>query len=152
MSIAATDDEEEEYVPQPAVKKASRVQVKPRAEKPNKSSKPVTTDVTVTLKKAKRLNNNNVRTTDLPEFAHGKWRDTFLPTLYDKFFSSNQPFDGFNKGSDQFITILQSIIKEVYPDVDYELTPADSIYLLVRQCSVILLAYYIHLTLNLIFL
>jgi len=70
---------------------------------------------------------------DLPEFAVEKWRDTFLPTLYDKFFTSDQPFEGFYKGSDRFVALLQGIIKEVYPDVDYEVTSSDSIHFLVRH-------------------
>lgn len=79
------------------------------------------------------MNNNNVRVTDLPEFAQKKWRDTFLPTLYDKFFALEEPFSGFYKGSDEFVALLQSVIKEVYPDVDYEVNSSDSIHFLVCQ-------------------
>ena len=87
----------------------------------------------VTVKtKAKCLNGNNVRMTDLPEFARENWRDTFLPTLYDKFFASDQPFDGFCKGSEKFTALLQCIVEEVYPDIDYEVTSSDSIHFLVR--------------------
>ena len=91
---------------------------------------------TVTSKtkiKAKRLNGNNVRVADLPEFAQRKWRDTFLPTLYDKFFASDEPFDGFYRCSNEFVALLQSIVEEVYPDVDYEVNSSDSIHFLVRQ-------------------
>src|SRR6266446_3598250 len=83
-------------------------------------------------KKTKHLNGNNVRVSDLPEFAQEKWRETFLPTLYDKFFASGQPFDGFCRGSDQFIALLQGVIEEVYPNIDYEVTSTDSIHFLVR--------------------
>ncbi|KAF8073481.1 hypothetical protein FPV67DRAFT_1409912 [Lyophyllum atratum] len=57
---------------------------------------------------------------DLPEFVREKWRTTFLPTLYDKFFTSDQPFDTFCKGSNEFVTLLQVIVEEVYPDFEYE--------------------------------
>lgn len=81
--------------------------------------------------KPKRINGNNVRISDLPEFAEAKWRDTFLPTLYDKFFSSDQPFDTFTTGSDQFVALLQVVIDEVYPDIEYKVTSSDSIHFLV---------------------
>jgi len=80
----------------------------------------------------RRMNGNNVRMSDLPEFAQEKWRETFLPTLYDKFFTSDQPFDGFCRGSNQFVALLQALIREVYPNVDYEVTSTDSIHFLVR--------------------
>ena len=67
------------------------------------------------------MNGNNVQMSDLPEFTIAKWQDTFLPTLYDKFFASEKPFDDFYNGSDQFIALLQNIIEEVYPNIDYTL-------------------------------
>ena len=70
--------------------------------------------------------------TDLPEFAEQKWQSTFLPTLYDKFFASDQPFDTFNLGSDQFVDLLQAVIDEVYPDIEYKVTSSGSIHFLVR--------------------
>ena len=86
----------------------------------------------VTVKtKLKHLNGNNVRMSDLPEFAGEKWRARFLPTLYDKFFSSNKPFDAFYLGNDTFVTVLQAIVEEVYPEVKYKVTSSDSIYFLV---------------------
>ncbi|KAF8812066.1 hypothetical protein BYT27DRAFT_7088245 [Phlegmacium glaucopus] len=66
----------------------------------------------------------------LPEFAEAEWRGSFLPTLYDKFFSSDKPFDAFCHGSDQFVALLQVIIEEVYPNVEYTITSSDAIYLL----------------------
>jgi len=83
--------------------------------------------------KYKPLNANQVRTSDFPEFARTKWRSTFLPTLYEEFFSSSEPFDAFCKGSNKFIALLQDTVTRVYPDVDYEVTGLDSIHLLV--CS-----------------
>ena len=132
--VSITTDEEEEYAPHPTEKKAAARIPRPKSEKNNKGSTSVMTAVTVKEKnKAKRLNNNNIWVTDLPEFAQKKWWDTFLPTLYDKFFASEEPFSGFYKGSNEFVTLLQSIIKEVYPDVDYEVNSSDSIHFLVCQ-------------------
>jgi hypothetical protein len=99
---------------------------------------------TVKKKTKKYLNGNNVRMADLPEFAQENWRNTFLPTLYDKFFASDQPFDGFCKGSEKFTALLQCIVEEVYPDIDYEVTSSDGIHFLVRLYSALTLAY--HLT------
>lgn len=130
----ATTDEGEEYVPHPVAKKAAaRIPraVHVKSENHNKSS--MATVTSKTKIKAKRLNGNNVRVADLPEFAQRKWRDTFLPTLYDKFFASDEPFDGFYRCSNEFVALLQSIVEEVYPDVDYEVNSSDSIHFLVRQ-------------------
>ena len=60
-----------------------------------------------------------------------KWRTAFLPTLIDKFFTSDRPFDSFNIGSDEFIMLLKAIIKEVFPNFKYEVTSTDSIHFLV---------------------
>ena len=56
---------------------------------------------------------------DLPEFTEAKWQDTFLLTLYDKFFASDKPFDTFMIGSNQLVALLQTIVDEVYPDIEY---------------------------------
>jgi len=125
------EDSEEDYIPHPSKKIPRPVHVK--AEKRNKDSLPTKTTVTGVKTKTKRLNGNNVRMSDLPKFAEAKWRDTFLPTLYDKFFASDQPFEGFYKGNDQFLALLQGIVEEVYPDIDYEVTSLDSIHFLVRR-------------------
>lgn len=124
VSIELTDDEAD-YIPHPAKKVSTKttrpVQVKMEKRENN-----------IALKtKTKRLNSNNVRVSDLPDFAQDKWRATFLPTLYNKFFTSDEPFDGFNKGCDQFIALLQTIFGEVFPGIDYEVTSSDSIHLLV---------------------
>ena len=110
MQLVSITDEvlEADYVPHPAAEKVAMkalhtAQVKEKQKK-------VKTEVTAVKTKTKHLNGNNVRTSDLPEFAQGQWRQTFLPTLYDKFFTSDQPFDGFYKGN-SFITLLQSIVK-----------------------------------------
>ena len=116
----------------PAAKKAAARIPRPvhvKLEKRDKNSMPAVTSKTKI--KAKRLNGNNVRVADLPEFAQRKWRDTFLPTLYDKFFASDEPFNGFHKCSDEFVALLQSIVEEVYPNVDYEVNSSDSIHFLV---------------------
>jgi len=125
VSIQLTEDEEE-YVPRPAAKRVAekKVSVKVKVQK-----NPIETSVP---KLKKRLTGNNVRISDLPEFAQAKWRETFLPTLYSKFFTSDQPFDSFCRGSDQFVTLLQGIIEEVYPDINYDVTSSDSIHFLVR--------------------
>ncbi|KAF8156945.1 hypothetical protein B0H34DRAFT_770560 [Crassisporium funariophilum] len=48
-----------------------------------------------------------------------EWRKSILPTLYDKFFSSKDPYSQFFKGSDAFVALLQSIIDEVFPGFTY---------------------------------
>lgn len=129
------EDEELEYVPHPAAKKVT-AKLKPEIPRPAndarvKSQKHEKDQASTVKNKTKRLTGNNVRISDLPEFAQAKWRQIFLPTLYDKFFASSQPFDGFCRGSDQFVALLQDIVEEVYPDVDYEVTSVDSIHFLV---------------------
>ena len=106
-----------------------------KVQKPKKDPVRVKTAVVV---KAKRLNGNNVRMSDLPKFAEGKWRDTFLPTLYNKFFTSNEPFDAFYKGTNEFVALLQVIIEEVYPDIDYKVTSSDGIHFLVHHFYLVL--------------
>jgi hypothetical protein len=145
VSIVASD-KEEEYVPHSAVRKAAvriPLPVQAKAAKRKEKSAPVKTErskddsmpvkTAVAMKiKPKRLNGNNVRMSDLPKFAEGKWRSTFLPTLYDKFFASNQPFDTFTSGSDQFVALLQVVVEDAYPDIKYKVTSSDSIHFLVR--------------------
>jgi len=139
ISILLTD--EEEYVPHPAAKKITarnvttkkaaerKIPVKVKVENLDRQAN----DTMATAKMTRcRLNGNNVRVSDLPEFAQGKWRETFFPTLYDKFFVSDQPFDDFFRGSDQFITLLQTIVEEVYPNMHYEVISTDSIHFLVH--------------------
>lgn len=94
---------------------------------------PLVKTTVATKAKPKRLNGNNVRMSDLPEFAEAKWRDAFLPTLYDKFFASDKPFDAFAKGSDQFVALLQAVVVEVYPDIEYKVTSSGGIHFLVRN-------------------
>jgi len=143
VSIVATEsDEEEEYVPHATTKKAAvkvpppvRVKVEKCKAQPMEvkaKKNPVLGKTMVTMKtKLKHLNRNNVRMSDLPEFTGEKWQARFLPTLYDKFFSSNKPFDAFYLGNDTFVTVLQAIVEEVYPEVKYKVTSSDSIYFLV---------------------
>ena len=83
-------------------------------------------------KKRRVINHNNVRVDDLPDFAKDQtWRKTFLPTLYDKFFTSSGPFSQFVKGSEEFISLLQAIMKEVYPNINYKVTASSPIHILV---------------------
>jgi hypothetical protein len=132
-------DDDIEYVPHPAAKKIAAKVPCPRPRpaiqvKAERSAKPMPIAAPVKAKaKAKHLNGNNVQMSNLPEFAQTKWRTTFLPTLYGKFFTSDQLFNGFYKDSDQFVTLFQSIIQEVYPDIDYNVTSSDSIHFLVRS-------------------
>ena len=51
--------------------------------------------------------------------------------LYDKFFTSDQPSNDFHKGTDEFVTLLQVVIEEVYPEIKYKVTSSDSIHFLV---------------------
>ncbi|KAF9554567.1 hypothetical protein CPC08DRAFT_766634 [Agrocybe pediades] len=80
--------------------------------------------------KSRRLNGNNVRMADLPDFALAKWKKTFLPTLYTTLYTSDNPFDGFYKGGHTFISLLQNILQHVYPDVNYKVTAHDSVHFL----------------------
>jgi hypothetical protein len=82
--------------------------------------------------KPRRLNSSNTRVTDLPDFVGAKWRTAVLPTLYDKFFASEEPFSHFFKGSDAFTALLQTIVDEVFPDINYRVHKADALHNLVR--------------------
>src|ERR1700678_2156163 len=130
--VATQSDNDEEYIPLPAAKKAAAKippPVRVKAQKSKKNPIPVKTAIAMNTK-PKRLNGNNVRMSDLPEFADEKWRGTFLPTLYDNVFASDKPFDAFYVGSNEFVALLQSVIEEVYPDVEYKVTSSDNCCLL----------------------
>jgi hypothetical protein len=78
-----------------------------------------------------------MQVSDLPDFAQDKtWRKTFLPTLYDKFFALHDPFSQFLKGSKAFLSLLQTMVEEVYPDVTYKVMASDTIHQLVVFCLV----------------
>lgn len=120
-------------IPPPVRAKAAKPKEESAPVKEQKSKKipvPVKTEVAVKTK-PKRLNGNSVRMSDLPSFAEEKWRSTFLPTLYDKFFASDRPFDTFCVGSDEFVALLQEVVEEVYPEVKYKVTSSDAIHFLV---------------------
>lgn len=88
-------------------------------------------------KKRRVINPNNVRITDLPDFARDQsWRKKFLPTLYDKFFTSSEPFAQFAKGSKKFLAILQVVMKEVYPNINYKVSDSDAIHAIVCFTSI----------------
>lgn len=80
-----------------------------------------------------KFSSNAACVSDLPDFAILDWRYTFLPTLYDKFFTSSEPFAGFFKGSDDFVGLLQLTVEEVYPGVDYLVTRMDPIHAIVSS-------------------
>ena len=77
----------------------------------------------------------NIRISDLPDFAveNSKWRKVFLPTLYDRFFASDEPFLKFIKGGQPFIKFLQVTVGLVYPRITYKVTSTDAIHLLVHR-------------------
>ena len=52
----------------------------------------------------------NIRISDLPDFAveNSKWRKVFLPTLYDRFFASDEPFFKVYQGWSAFYQVLTS--------------------------------------------
>ena len=82
-------------------------------------------------------NSHNVWVGDLPNFAQDQtWKRTFLPTLYDKFFTSHDPFSQFLKGSEVFLSLLQTTVEEVYPNVMYTVMASDTIHQLVGFCLV----------------
>lgn len=144
MPIRSKSDDENKFVPPAITKKAGAkvprpVQTKPKPKsqgrvealgvaEQNTGVKPVATRKQI----GQRLNGNNVRISDLPEFALENWRRKFLPTLYDKFFTSDEPFDAFNANSTRFVALLQVIVQEVYLDVKYTVTASDAIHFLVR--------------------
>jgi hypothetical protein len=78
------------------------------------------------------LSGNKVRVVDLPDFAQdSSWRTLFLPTLYDRFFASDEPFAKFIKGSQSFTAFVQTNISLVYPEIGYKVTSTDAIHSLV---------------------
>ncbi|KAF5318667.1 hypothetical protein D9619_011058 [Psilocybe cf. subviscida] len=81
-------------------------------------------------KTVKRFSSNSVRTSDLPKFAINEWRSVFLPTLYDKLFASDEPFATFFKGSQDFVSLLQLTVNEVYPFSDYQVASYDALHAL----------------------
>lgn len=55
----------------------------------------------------------------LPEFARADWTSRFLPTLYHRFRSSDQPWKAFTKGN-EMVAIIQEVVNEVYPRHKYK--------------------------------
>lgn len=80
------------------------------------------------------LTANSVRVIDLPAFTQvdARWRQIFIPTLYNTFFHSDAPFKDFFLGTTKFIQIVQGLVRRVYPEVDYTVSRDDPIHLLVR--------------------
>lgn len=82
-------------------------------------------------KAVKKFSSNSVCVSDLPDFAVKDWHSIFLPTLFDKFFASSEPFTSFFKGSQDFVSLLQLTVEEVYLFSDYKVTPYDALHALV---------------------
>lgn len=58
---------------------------------------------------------DSVSVSSLPLFVRTNWVSRFLPTLYHRFGSSEEPWKFFTKG-DEMLSIIQELIKAVYPD------------------------------------
>lgn len=58
---------------------------------------------------------------------NAKWRTEFLPTLYHPLYVSENPFKDFRKGSDKFLSTLQSIFNLVFPNIIYKVSHRDAI-------------------------
>ncbi|KAJ2911977.1 hypothetical protein MD484_g8441, partial [Candolleomyces efflorescens] len=95
--------------PSPAV---SRVQTLPAY--PSSSALGLT-------KRIPGLTAGNVTVDDLPDFAtrDGRWKNKFLPALYETLYMSPRPFAGFVLASSEFIELLQKLVSQVYPEVTY---------------------------------
>ncbi|KAJ7589406.1 hypothetical protein C8J56DRAFT_888981 [Mycena floridula] len=84
---------------------------------------------------------NKVRMEHLPEFSIKKWKKKFLPTLFNTFYASRNPWEEFGSdnsmvgskgGEGAFLKIVQKVVDLVYPEVKY----------VVQQgCPLVLMAY-----------
>ncbi|KAJ7572019.1 hypothetical protein C8J56DRAFT_1070288 [Mycena floridula] len=85
-------------------------------------------------KKSKRthLTANKIRIENLPDFAQTeRWRNIFIPTLYDLFFCSKDPWGDFsNTKSDGLVKGIQTVVNLVYPGIKYKVTDSCAIFLL----------------------
>lgn len=117
--------------------KKTHAPVKSAAKNDDKENSTRSSEANIVVDKTKKrrlLTTNNVRVTDLPDFAQNQtWKKAFLPALFAKFFSSKEPFAHFAKGSDAFIALLQEVVKEVYPKINYKVSARDAIHALVRS-------------------
>lgn len=69
--------------------------------------------------------------TNIPAFARIGWQTVFLPTLYDRMGSSDQPFSKFNKDA-RIVPVLQEVLNLSFPGTDYEVKWCDKICSQVR--------------------
>jgi hypothetical protein len=60
----------------------------------------------------------SVPVSGLPSFVRASWVSRFLPTLYHRFGSSEDPWKMFTKG-DEMLSIIQEVVNDVYPDNRY---------------------------------
>ncbi|KAF6755244.1 hypothetical protein DFP72DRAFT_1122970 [Ephemerocybe angulata] len=71
--------------------------------------------------RVRQLTAHTVRKPDLPPFTQveRRWATTFLPTLYDQFHRSREPFKDWFVSTPRLVTIIQGVVDEIYPDFDY---------------------------------
>lgn len=62
----------------------------------------------------------------LPQFVRMNWISRFLPTLYHRFGSSEEPWKEFSKGEGMLL-IIQEVVNEVYPGNTYQARWGDKI-------------------------
>ncbi|KAF8157499.1 hypothetical protein BJ912DRAFT_1070237 [Pholiota molesta] len=134
VAISNKSDSEEDFFPPPktSLPPKSSVKVTKKKTQAKVKSEPkelhAAASEKVALVTTHHFNTNNVRTDHLPDFVKLLWRKAFLPTLYDNFFASDEPFAQFFKGSDAFITLLQDIVDEFFPATTYKVNAADAIH------------------------
>lgn len=71
-------------------------------------------------------NSENGSVLGLPSFVRANWAGRFLPTLYNRFGSSKEPWKMFTKG-EEMVLIVQEVINAVYPNNTYSARWGDSI-------------------------
>ncbi|KAF6751997.1 hypothetical protein DFP72DRAFT_1134334 [Ephemerocybe angulata] len=72
--------------------------------------------------RVRQLTAHTVRKHDLPPFTQveRRWATVFLPSLYDRFHRSREPFKDFMVSTPQLVAIVQGVIDEIYPDFEYK--------------------------------
>ena len=63
----------------------------------------------------------------LPNFVLANWVNRFLPMLYHRFGSSEEPWKLFTKGT-EMLSIIQELINVVYPNSKYRVKWGDKIF------------------------
>lgn len=71
--------------------------------------------------KAKLLTAHTARKDLLPAFTQvqRRWTKIFLPTLYDVFYRSREPFRDFMVSTPQLVGTIQTVVDCIYPDFDH---------------------------------